>query len=118
ERRHVRLLRNSHHHADAPYSLRLLRVRGNRPRYGRNATDHFDKLAPPHAAISLRLRKTHGIGSSHHRKRGRARETACPLGVKSRHVQCTRAAPLTPQKRTSRLIRSPRRRVRAPPTEL
>src|SRR5262249_49637502 len=67
ERRHVRLLRNSHHHADAPYSLRLLRVRGNRPRYGRNATDHFDKLAPPHAAISLRLRKTHGIGSSHHR---------------------------------------------------
>src|SRR5262245_29859520 len=72
ERRHVRLrsrVSKCHQHADAPYPLRLLRVHGQRPRYGRNTTNHFDELAPPHVAISLRLRTTYGIGSSDKRKR-------------------------------------------------
>jgi hypothetical protein len=46
-----RVLRSPvHEHADAPYPLRLLGLRGNRPH--RPATDQRDELAPSHVLLS------------------------------------------------------------------
>src|SRR5262245_10837575 len=64
----------AHEDGNEPDPVGLLRKRTDGP-CCRSATNQFDEIAPSHAAISMRLRTTHGIGLSHHRKRGRAFET-------------------------------------------
>src|SRR5262245_4049290 len=80
------VLCKAHEDGNEPKPLGLLRKRTHGP-CCRSATNQFDEIAPSHAAISLRLRTTHGIGSSHHRKRGLARKTTmCALGQKQTYA--------------------------------